>query len=49
MNAASRLLKLLLSRGDYLERFEQSQLKRLLPILEAAHESVLGKLAATQG
>lgn len=49
MNAASRLLRLLLSRGDYLERFERDQLKKLLPILESAHESVLGKLAATQG
>lgn len=49
MNATARLLRLLLSRGDYLERFERDQLKKLLPILESAHESVLGKLAATQG
>lgn len=49
MNASTRLMKLLLSRGAYLERLESAQLNRILPILSEAHEDVLGKIAATGG
>lgn len=49
MNASQRLLADLLERGVYLERFAVKELRALLPILEQAHEEVLGKIAATGG
>ena len=49
MNASTRLLADLLERGVYLERFAAKELRALLPILEQAHEEVLGKIAATGG
>jgi hypothetical protein len=49
LNASTALLRALLERGDYLEAFSQDELRRILPILEAAHESVLGRIAATNG
>jgi len=49
VNASTRLLADLLERGVYLERFAAKELRALLPILEQAHEEVLGKIAATGG
>ena len=49
MNAATKLLRRLLDRGAYLARFERETLLTILPILEQAHESILGKIAKTKG
>jgi len=49
MNASTSLLRALLARGDYLEAFSREQLRALLPILESAHDEVLGKIAKAGG
>ncbi|MBL8968262.1 MAG: hypothetical protein JNG85_14745 [Spirochaetaceae bacterium] len=49
MNSATRLLRALLARGAYLESLTRAELRAILPILERAHEEVLGKIAKTGG
>ena len=49
MNASTALLKAMIARADYLDGIERAVLLKILPILEAAHESVLGKIAKTRG
>lgn len=49
MNDSTALLKALLGRGDYLETLTRAQLLAILPILESAHDEVLGKIAKTGG
>lgn len=49
MTASERLLRDLLSRGAYLERFSLSEARQLAEILDRAHEAVLGRIAATRG
>lgn len=49
MNATARLLAALLARGEYLETLTRAELRAILPILEAAHDEVLGKIAKTNG
>ena len=46
VNASTKLLRALLKRGDYLERFSTDELAVLIPILEQAHSEVLGRVAA---
>lgn len=49
MNATTALLRSLLDRGDYLEGLTRDELAAMLPILERAHEEVLGKIAKARG
>lgn len=49
MNSSTRLMKALLSRGAYLERYSTEELSKMLPILERANDEVLGKIASTRG
>ena len=39
----------MIARADYLDGIERAELLKILPILEAAHDSVLGKIAKTRG
>lgn len=45
MNASTALLRSLIARGDYLERVSVEEARRILPILEAAHDELLGRIA----
>lgn len=49
MNASTALLQALLTRGDYLESLSQIECLKILPILESAHDEILGKIAKTHG
>lgn len=49
MNASESLLHALLDRGDYFENFTRAELLKILPILERAHNEVLGMVAKTGG
>jgi hypothetical protein len=49
MNASTALLQALLARGDYLESLSQLECLKILPILESAHDEILGKIAKTNG
>lgn len=49
MNSSTALLKAMIARADYLDVIERAALLKILPILEAAHDSVLGKIAKTRG
>lgn len=49
MNASTALLQALLARGDYLESLSQLECLKILPILESAHDEILGKIAKTGG
>jgi len=49
MNASTALLQALLARGDYLESLSQLECLKILPILESAHDEILGKIAKTHG
>jgi SPP1 gp7 family putative phage head morphogenesis protein len=49
VNASTQILHALLDNGVFLHDWSSDELKKLLPILEAANERVLGKIAATNG
>jgi SPP1 gp7 family putative phage head morphogenesis protein len=49
MNASTKLLRALLDRGDYFESLSHDELLKILPILEKAHNEVLGMVAKTGG
>ena len=49
MSANQEILKLLLARGEYLDRFGDKETARVLAILERAHDEILGKIARTKG
>ena len=49
MNTSTALLKAMIARANYLDGIERATLRKMLPILESAHESVLGKIAKTRG
>lgn len=49
MNASERLLRDLLERGDYLERLSLDEARKIVAIMDKAHEEVLGKIVATRG
>ena len=49
MNSSTALLNALLARGDYLESLSRDELVKILPILEQAHDEVLGRIAKTGG
>lgn len=49
MNASGKILRDLLERGEYLERFTVKQTWAILPILERANDELTGKIAATRG
>lgn len=45
MNASTKLLMLLLERGNYEEAWTKRELLKLLPIVERANSAVIGKIA----
>lgn len=49
MNASERLLADLLERGEYLERLSLDEARKIIAIMDKAHEEVLGKIVATRG
>jgi predicted DNA-binding ArsR family transcriptional regulator len=49
MTANERYLKDILARDSYIARFSREELLKVLPILEAAHDEVMGKIAKTGG
>jgi len=49
MNASTLLLHILLDNGLYLDGWSRDEIAKLIPILEAAGERVIGKVAATEG
>jgi SPP1 gp7 family putative phage head morphogenesis protein len=49
MNASTLLLHILLDNGLYLDGWSRDEIAKLVPILEAAGERVMGKVAATNG
>jgi len=49
VNASTKLRHSLLARGDDLEGLSRSQTRKLLAVLETAHDEVLGKIAKTGG
>jgi SPP1 gp7 family putative phage head morphogenesis protein len=49
MNASTTILRALLDRGDYFESLSHDELLKILPVLERAHNEVLGMIAKTGG
>lgn len=49
MNASTSILNAMLARGDFLESMSRAELFKILPILEQAHDEVLGRIAKTGG
>jgi len=49
VNASTLLLQALFARDAYLDAFSRDELRRIIPILDAAHREVLGRIAETGG
>lgn len=49
MNISSELLRVLLSRGEYLSDFAEAELSEVLRVIEKANAEILGKIATTKG